>query len=268
MRRGSPRSGCSILMTSAPKSANMRPANGPAINVPSSRTLRSPRGPIRHHCPAMLDTDPAYGPSLERSRSDVTLAAAIVDNRPVTDRYAVIGNPIRHSKSPEIHRAFAREAGEDIEYTADRVSAGRVQRCGTNVSGGRGSRTERDGPVQGRGVSARRAAQRAGGDRGIGEHASVRRTDGARRQLRRRRADSRPAGEPRPSHRGNARPSAGSGRRCARPAPAAARRTPGRAGHRQPLRRQGSGGRRAGRAWAAGARWRIRRDRRRQPSSW
>ncbi len=36
----------------------------------------------------------------------------------MTDRYAVIGNPIAQSKSPILHTAFARQFGHDLQYEA------------------------------------------------------------------------------------------------------------------------------------------------------
>ncbi len=58
----------------------------------------------------------------------------------MTDRYAVIGNPVAHSQSPMIHAEFARATGEAIRYEKLFAELGRFREVveGFIAEGGRG----------------------------------------------------------------------------------------------------------------------------------
>ena len=57
-----------------------------------------------------------------------------------SDRYAVFGNPIKHSKSPQIHAAFAAQCAQKIQYRAVRVEEGEFATATARffADGGRG----------------------------------------------------------------------------------------------------------------------------------
>jgi shikimate dehydrogenase len=57
-----------------------------------------------------------------------------------SDRYAVFGNPVKHSKSPQIHAAFAAQCEQNIQYRAVRVEEGEFASAAARFfeDGGRG----------------------------------------------------------------------------------------------------------------------------------
>lgn len=58
----------------------------------------------------------------------------------MTDKYAVFGNPIAHSKSPDIHRQFAKQTGQDISYSKQLVAEDGFEAAANEffASGGKG----------------------------------------------------------------------------------------------------------------------------------
>ena len=57
----------------------------------------------------------------------------------MSDKYAVFGNPIKHSKSPAIHAAFAAQCGQDMQYRAVRVEQGDFERAASRFFADGGS---------------------------------------------------------------------------------------------------------------------------------
>ena len=39
----------------------------------------------------------------------------------MTDKYAVLGNPVHHSKSPLIHQSFAKQYSQNMVYSAELI---------------------------------------------------------------------------------------------------------------------------------------------------
>ena len=113
----------------------------------------------------------------------------------MTDAYAVFGNPIGHSKSPRIHAAFARTAGQDMSYGAIEAPRGgfaEVVRAFA-ASGAKGANVT--APFKLDAYAGRRSSPSAPARRRR-QRAQIRERPHPRREFRRRRPDSRHRDQP------------------------------------------------------------------------
>ena len=142
----------------------------------------------------------------------------------MTDRYAVIGNPIAHSRSPEIHAAFARETAQDLTLRAAARSPRRLRRRRRPGSRARAA-AALNVTVPFKLEAFALATERSAARRACGrlQHAGLARHALVRRQHRWRGSRARPDGEPRGGTRRARRPRPGRGWRGARHPRAAAR---------------------------------------------
>ena len=62
------------------------------------------------------------------------------NEKEVADKYAVYGNPIKHSKSPQIHSMFAEQTGEQLVYRSHQVELGKFTEAAKSFfdNGGKG----------------------------------------------------------------------------------------------------------------------------------
>src|SRR6185436_12358877 len=113
----------------------------PLVRTSSPRYRRQTRRGTCRTVPALSGSGAqGLGHTQHFAHLDVHAQRSRAHRVPMTDRYAVIGNPIAHSKSPQIHLAFARQTGQDIEYTSLLAPADgfRVTVESFRAAGGRG----------------------------------------------------------------------------------------------------------------------------------